>query len=729
VFSSDGKFIGVRGSNRDITERKKIEEALIESEKKFQSIFDFAVDGILIADSSTKKFFIGNKAICQMLGYSEEEIENIGLIDIHPAEEVSQIMEKFEMQTRKEATLFLDIPVKRKDGSVFYADINSSPIILGGKTCLMGIFRDATERWKAEEEVRKLSSAVEHSPAIVMITDTKGNIEYVNSKFSKVTGYTCEEVIGINAIDLGKSSPEETQQMWDALNIGQEWHGEFTNVKKNGEFYWEEAAIAPIKGQRDSISHFVKVAEDITYRKLSEQALNKRDVFLNSIIEQSPNPLWISDAHGTIIRMNQALKELLEITDEEIVGKYNVLKDEQVIAQGFLPVVESVFNEGKTVNFTIDYYTSKETKLKLSTDIHKIIDIVISPIIDDQGKVINAVCSEKDVTDKKLAEMNLSESEIRYRSLFEDSMDAIYITTSDGLFLEVNNAMCKLLGYSQKELLSTPVVNIYRNASDRTTCINNIEKNGYVKNFEVQFHKKDGSAIDVVVSANKWSSPNGQIKGYRGIAHDVTEQNQIEADRKRYNNSLHQAMISAVESIAALTEMRDPYTSGHQKRVAQLAVAIANKLKLSEHRIEGIRLASLIHDIGKINVPAEILSKPGKLSDIEYDLIKKHAEAAAEIIKPINFPWDIANVVVKHHERLDGSGYPKGLKGDQICLEARIISVADVVEAMSSHRPYRAALGLDVALKEIIQNKGILFDETVVNACVKLFKKEKFKFE
>jgi putative nucleotidyltransferase with HDIG domain len=181
--------------------------------------------------------------------------------------------------------------------------------------------------------------------------------------------------------------------------------------------------------------------------------------------------------------------------------------------------------------------------------------------------------------------------------------------------------------------------------------------------------------------------------------------------------------------MSVTVEMRDPYTAGHQRRVSKLACAIAREIGLPGAQIEGIRMAGEIHDIGKIYVPAEILSKPGKLTDIEFTIIKTHAQVGYDILKNIEFPWPIADIVVQHHERLNGSGYPAGLKGGAILPEANIIIVADVVEAMSSHRPYRPAHGIDTALAEIVQNKGVLYDAAVVDHCVRLFKEKRFSFK
>jgi PAS domain S-box-containing protein/putative nucleotidyltransferase with HDIG domain len=200
------------------------------------------------------------------------------------------------------------------------------------------------------------------------------------------------------------------------------------------------------------------------------------------------------------------------------------------------------------------------------------------------------------------------------------------------------------------------------------------------------------------------------------------------ANHDRTLQRLEASMEATIQAIAGTVEMRDPYTAGHQQRVAHLAEAIAREMGMPENEVHGLYLASIVHDLGKIRIPAEILAKPGRLSPIEYELIKIHATAGFEILKAVDFPWPIALIVSQHHERLDGSGYPKGLVGDEILLHARIIAVADVVEAMASHRPYRPALGIEVALAEIQENQGRLYDSSVVTACLRLFRDKSFAF-
>ena len=196
--------------------------------------------------------------------------------------------------------------------------------------------------------------------------------------------------------------------------------------------------------------------------------------------------------------------------------------------------------------------------------------------------------------------------------------------------------------------------------------------------------------------------------------------------RAKAEAKLRGSLETTIEAIAATVERRDPYTAGHERRVSVLAVAIGRELSLSEDVIEGLRVGSMIHDLGKIQVPAEILAKPTRLSAIEFELVKAHPQTGYDILKGIDFPWPVAQMVLQHHERLDGSGYPNGLRGDAIILEARVMAVADVVEAMASHRPYRAGLGVDKALTEIESGRGRLYDAAAVDACLHLFREKRF---
>ncbi|MDP2945346.1 MAG: HD domain-containing phosphohydrolase [Atribacterota bacterium] len=213
-----------------------------------------------------------------------------------------------------------------------------------------------------------------------------------------------------------------------------------------------------------------------------------------------------------------------------------------------------------------------------------------------------------------------------------------------------------------------------------------------------------------------------------GLEEVKLKYNQVDKKLKQTDIKLQKIIEDTADIITKVVELRDPYSIGHQQRVSKLAMAIAQEMKLPQDKIEGIKIASLVHDIGKVNLPTEIVRKPGKLIEVEFNLIKNHPKISYDLLKKIDFPWPIAEIVFQHQEKIDGSGYPRGLKGDDILIEAKILGVANVVEAMSSYKSYRPALSINESLVEISKYKNILFDSEVVDACIKLFKEKRFKF-
>jgi len=284
----------------------------------------------------------------------------------------------------------------------------------------------------------------------------------------------------------------------------------------------------------------------------------------------------------------------------------------------------------------------------------------------------------------------------------------------------------ELLGYTDDELdvdFDTFEATLHPDDRERTKpTIEARLKDGQLYDADHQLRTKSGEYRWFHVRGQVISDEDGNPIRMIGSTTDVT-------DRKRAEERLHRALQGVIEALGQTTETRDLYTAGYQKRVTQLACAIASEMGLSEEHIEGIRIAGLVHDIDKMSIPAEILSKPSQLSEMEYGLIKAHPQIAYDVIKTITFPGPVAEIVLQHHERMAGSGHPQGLKGEEITLEARILAVADVVEVMASHRPYRPALGIDKALEEIAQNKETLYDPVVVGTCLRLFDEKKFSFE
>jgi PAS domain S-box-containing protein len=326
--------------------------------------------------------------------------------------------------------------------------------------------------------------------------------------------------------------------------------------------------------------------------------------------------------------------------------------------------------------------------------------------------------------------IDLQESEAKYRALVESSSDWIWEVDENSVYTFSSPQVNDLLGYTVTEVVGKTLFDLMPSKDpalikEQLAAIVNERK--LFRLLEKSNLHKDGRIVFLETSGVPLIDSQGRFKGYRGIDRDITERKQAETDRRTNAERLEQLLMQTIGAISATVEARDPYTAGHENRVAELACTIARRMGLAEDIIHGISLAASIHDLGKIRVPAEILCKPSRLSPLELELVKEHPQTGFDIIKDIHFPMPIAQMVLQHHERQDGSGYPQGLKDGQILLEARILAVADVVEAMASHRPYRAGLGVEAALTEIKNGKGTLYDPAVVDACLIVFREDQYK--
>ncbi len=350
-----------------------------------------------------------------------------------------------------------------------------------------------------------------------------------------------------------------------------------------------------------------------------------------------------------------------------------------------------------------------------------------------------SVASILDITERKHMEEALGEREKHYRLLAENAADVIWTVDMNMGPTYISPSITRLLGYTVEEAMAKGMEEVFTPASFEAAMKAlaqelEIEKKEHkdlsrTRSLEFELIRKDSSTVPVEINFSFLRDSEGRPVQILAIARDASRRRQAEEEAKRSVGKLIDAMENTIQAMAMIVEMRDPYTAGHQRRVTRLACAIAKRMGLSKDQLNGLRLAGLIHDIGKVRVPAEILTNPDGLSEAEFNMIKMHPLIGYEILKTIEFSWPIAQIVYQHHERIDGSGYPLGISGDDIILEARILAVADVVEAMASHRPYRPACGIDRALAEISQKRSILYDPKVVDACLQLFKEEGFKFE
>jgi len=351
--------------------------------------------------------------------------------------------------------------------------------------------------------------------------------------------------------------------------------------------------------------------------------------------------------------------------------------------------------------------------------------------LNGTGKVRGTRSYLWDITERKMSEMALRDSEEKFRSVVENSLSGIVIINDKFRFTYCNDEACRIIGYSRNEMIEMDFRTLLHE-ENRDIIIDRYIKrqsgDNVIPRYEFDLIRKNGTKINVEIIANLIEDSKDQVKTICQIQ-DITERKKADMQIHKNLNNLRKALGGTIKAMATTVEMRDPYTAGHQRRVADLARMIATEMGLSKEKIEGIRLAGVIHDLGKICVPSEILSKPSRLSDFEFGLIKTHPEVGYEILKEIEFPWPIKDIVLQHHERMDGSGYPHGLSREEIIIEARIMAVADVVEAMASHRPYRPALGLEKALEEISNQKGILYDSKVVDTCLKIFATSSYRLE
>jgi PAS domain S-box-containing protein len=437
-------------------------------------------------------------------------------------------------------------------------------------------------------------------------------------------------------------------------------------------------------------------------------ALRESEGRYRTFFEQSKDVIFITSHEGTILEVNQATMDLFGYTREEMMAmKTQKLYVDAADRMRFQQLIEA---EGSVRDFEV------ALRKKDGTPIQCLITASVWQSADGSMKGYQGII--RDITDRKRIETQLREQAL----IFENIHDGIIMTDLGGNIVSWNPAAERMFGYYKGEvfqktigMLTTKVME-GKLQDDRWTG-------------EIGFIRKDGTEGICETTVIPLRDEGDNIIAMFGVCRDITERKRSEEQLQHSYDKLRETLIATVNILASTIEMRDPYTAGHQRRVTTLACAIAEEMGLSDDQFDGLRMAGLIHDLGKINVPAEILSKPGQINDIEFSIIRYHPQICHDLLKTIELPWPVAKIVLHHHERINGSGYPQGLKGDAIMLEARILAVADVVEAMASHRPYRPALGIKRALEEITKNKGVLYDPAVVDACNKLFTEKHFSFE
>jgi len=473
-----------------------------------------------------------------------------------------------------------------------------------------------------------------------------------------------------------------------------------------------------------------RIKEALEKQQLRQELVESEERYRN-LYENAPDMyISVSPETGRIIRCNEEVIRNTGYSKEEIIGR-PVL---EMYHPDYLEKVKKTFQQFATTGEVRDV----ELQVRCKDGSRLEVSLNVSALRDTAGKIIYSYSSWRDITERKKAEEEIKDINIKLKERVKELKCLYEITTlveKPGISLEAIIEGTVTLIHSALQYAETASVKIIFGAKEYKT--RNFKDTIWKQSTDIIVDEKPAGNIDICYLEERPGMDKGafqkeEISLTKNIAERLGKTIEKEQGKIKLQQSYQRtkkAMDATIETMSKIVEAKDPYTAGHQQRVSQLATAIAKELNFSEDKIEGIRIASLIHDIGKIGLPTEILSKPIKLSDIEFSLIKEHSQIGYDILQSIDFSYPVANIVLQHHERINGSGYPQGLKGGDILLEAKIIGVADVIEAMSSHRPYRPALGIDKSLEEISQNRGILYDPEVVDACLKLFKEKGFKFE
>ena len=582
--------------------------------------------------------------------------------------------------------------------------------------------RSALEQKRVEAELKesaeKYRLLFEYSPLGHFYFDEKGIIVACNDHFVDIIGSSREVLIGLKLFGLRDQKIVDAvrQALGGKTVIYEDVYQSVTAEKATPV----RAIFTPIHLEGKGVIGGLAIIEDITERRRAEAALRESEEHYRSLVENADEAiLVIQDGRIKFVNaraveaFGYSVREFMSIPVFELVHP----EDREIVIQRYL---EKINGDAAPTRHT--YRALHKEGLVAWIEISSI-------LINWEGRpaTLNLIT---DITDRKKAEDALREREEKYRTILESIEDGYFEQDLAGNFVFVNDSMSRIYGYSKEELIGLNYKQ-YTDLESGRKCyqiylnIYKTGKPGKVVDFDII--RKDGTRRHVESSVSLIRDNAGTPVAFRGIVRDVTERKQAEEALAQSFARLRDALSATVQATAMIVETRDPYTAGHQRRVADLGRAIAVEMKLTDEQIEGVHMAGMVHDLGKISVPSEILSKPTRLTDLESRLIKTHSQSGYDILKDIEFPWPIARIVLEHHERMNGSGYPNGLKGDQSLPESRILSVADAVEAMASHRPYRPGLGIDAALAEIEANRGVLYDPLVVDACLKLFREKGYR--
>ncbi|MDD4091005.1 MAG: PAS domain S-box protein [Smithellaceae bacterium] len=683
-----------------------------------EAILSSAGVGIYIVQNG--RFVYVSPLYQKLTGYSEKELIGTHSLGYIYLEDRGTVREKAIRSLKTKSLEPYEYRFVKKHQEIMWALETIAPISYEGERATLGSFMDISHRKKVEAALQKSEEnyrlLFESAGQGILIAKDE-TIQFANAALAEIVGYPKEVITTrpfISFIHPDDRSIVLNRHKMRLRGEAPENDYQFRVMTSDGTVKWLQINARMISW--DGVPASLSFITDITDRRQAQDELRASEEKYRTIIEQMVDGYFEIDLAGNYTFVNDAESNIVGYAREEMIG----MNSRQYLDEENLQKAMQSFRKSYR---TCEPFKSLEIEITRKDGTKGFNEIAGSVVRDSGGKRVGFRGFTRDVTERKQSEMKLQRSEERYRDIFENAQEGIYQTTCEGRFLMANQAMARILGYdAPEELLDEKpdlARRIYVNPEERTKVIEQVQREGVVRGQEIQFYRKDGRKIWISRTMRIVRDDQNKEPYLEGIVEDITE-------KKESVDRLRKALGGTVQAIASVVETKDPYTAGHQRRVADLARAMATELNLSPDQIEGLRMAGIIHDIGKISVPAEILSTPRRLTAIEFSLIKMHAQSGYDILKDVDFPWPIARMVLEHHERMDGSGYPNGLTGDDILLESRVLAVADVVEAMATHRPYRPALGLEAALEEINTKKGILYDPNVVSVCLRLFQDKNF---
>ncbi len=676
----------------DRHERREAEKRLQLSEERYRTLVEKAFEGIIVIQDG--KIVFANPRAYEIIDYPRDQTEPTPFVDFVHAEDRELVIDR-HLKRLKGEQLEEVYPIRLTDqqGNIKWAQISAALIDWEGKPATLTLLTDISERKKAEEALLESEQRV------------RLKLDAILSPLGDIGKLELMDVVNTQAIQL------MMDDFFKLTTIG------IAIIDLNGN-------VLVATGWQDICTQFHRIHPETCKNCVESDTLLSEGVEEGKYkVYKCKNNMWDMVTPITVGGKHIGNLFLGQFLFEDEVPDYEFFRS-QAQKYGFneehyIAALERVPRWNRETVDTVMAFYSKFARLFSSLS-HS--NIKLAHSLAEKDSLLNS----------------LRQSEDQYHLLSEHTTDTVWLMDMNLNITYHSPSGERLRGLTPQEIMEMPIEQHLTPESLKLAFelffkeISRVEADpGYnpVITLDLEYYRKDGTTVWAESKFSIIRDGSGKAVSILGEGRDITERKLSEEKLLKSYESIRKTLNDAINTMVKIVEMRDPYTAGHQQRVANLAIAIAREMKLEETRIDQLKMAAVIHDIGKMYIPSDILSRPGRLSDIEFNLIKTHSQSGYDIVKGMDFPCSVADAVLQHHERLDGSGYPNGLKGDDMLTEAKILAVADVIEAMASHRPYRPAQGIDKALEEISKNRGKLYDPGVVDACLEVFKSGRFEFK